>query len=115
MIEPNVKVYVNYKDYRRVADCHIVIENKDGSMGIVAPIQLVFEHKTEEQLRTETDIPPTFSGDPAIMNAIIKGFAKLAEERGIPTETEGACRAELKATKYHLEDVRKVAKLTEGL
>lgn len=114
MKELNIKAYVTYKDYQRYAEIHLVIDEPNGDMGIFEPVTLVCTRVTQKELNDGRKVEPFFSAQPEILNGIIKAFTKLAEERGIPTETEGACRVELKATKYHLEDVRKIAKLTDG-
>lgn len=67
------------------------------------PVVFEFEEYTDEKV-----LEPTFILPYEEMFEFIPSIQKLGDETGIPSETESSAKSELKATKYHLEDIRKL-------
>ncbi len=72
-----------------------------------------FVSGTAEDIREGTPIPkegimkiPT-----DLFNEIVKGFAEIANEKGLKLDSDMKREGQLEATKYHLEDMRKLLKL----
>lgn len=106
MIEPNVKVYLSYSDYKSQADLFIYIEEADGSISMCEPLTLTFKRTPKSERGHDYKPEPTITFDTDILKGIVKGFAKLADKEGLPKESEAAANAELRATKTHLDDMR---------
>ena len=81
-------------------------DNKQGR-SVALPCELVFK-----QVKEDDNVKPTFSVSQLFSHEFVKAMAELAEEMGVKTDKQIAEEQKtggvLEATKYHLEDMRKL-------
>lgn len=83
-----------------------LIEDRNGKTYVAKPAELTMvEHKEGEEC------PPTLRFSVFEMKDILLAFAKALEKQGIETDSEAKIKGLLEATKYHLDDMRKLLKL----
>lgn len=81
-------------------------EREDGKLYIVKPMEMTLEPYKEGEhrdpsLRIGYDMAPQF----------LKALAEALAEEGVKTDNDHKIQGLLDATKYHLEDMRKLMKL----
>lgn len=100
------EVYVNWKDFARICEVYIVrycegewteyITKMDGD-------------KTEvKKVKPHEPIQPTMIFYHPLANQILQAFADTCEKHGFRPEGKPVLENELTASKYHLEDMRKL-------
>ena len=81
-------------------------ERPDGKRYIAKSIELIMEeYKPGDLIKPTLMLPGYTSGE------FMKEMAEEIKKQGIRTKVDEDNEGELKATKYHLEDLRKITKL----
>ena len=85
----------------------LLYSDKDRKRYAVKPVNLI-----AKEIKEGTSIEPTFSIPSWEAHEFLKSMAELCEEMGIKTDKqlqeESKNKGVLEATKYHLEDMRKL-------
>jgi len=103
-----IKVYADYRDYKRELELYIIEEGGD-YRAVAQPIDMIFKRfQLGEVISGPTLRVPDYFALP-----MIKAFAELAGTMGVKRTDESKTEGLYEATKYHLEDMRKLMKLTE--
>lgn len=97
----SLKFYFDRKDYALQTDVFIVDEKEDGTRLLAKPMNLCFE-EMKESLKHKPSL--SFSGP--MGREFLPKLAQGLAEYGYRPRSDDA--QELKATKYHLEDMRKM-------
>jgi hypothetical protein len=84
----------------------VFVEQTERSRRACKPIQLVFEEK-QEGARIEPSLK--LYGEDA--NNFLKSIAQALDESGVKTDMDAKIEGTLEATRFHLEDLRKLLKL----
>jgi len=98
-----VKIYKNpYKDIIEF----LIYDERNGKRYIAQPVKLIFkEWKEGEEIKPTLEIGGFFEGE------FLEALAEALDEKGIKTDKDAKIEGILEATKYHLEDLRKLLKL----
>jgi hypothetical protein len=97
------KVYTEYRDFAEDFCLYIVEERPDGRVAIAKPVDLEFEVKERGEIRK-----PTMVMYKPVAIPFLQSIANACEKIGILPEGKPILENELTATKYHLEDMRKI-------
>lgn len=81
-------------------------ERPDGKRWIVKPVELIAEEYKEGK-----SIKPTIQLDGFLSKEFMQCMADELRKNGIRTQQDELNEGELKASKYHLEDLRQLLKL----
>lgn len=103
-----IKVYADYKDYRRDLELYIIEEGQD-YRAVAQPLEMTFKRIT---LGERIDAPTLRVSDYFAL-PMIKAFAELAGTMGVKRDDETKIEGLYEATKYHLEDMRRLMKLSK--
>lgn len=96
------EVYV--KENPVTANCEVyIIDTSNGKRFVVKPMELIW---TEVEGGKEYE--PTLAIPHYIARELFKAMKAAFTGAGIKTDDENMIKAELKATKYHLQDMRKL-------
>ena len=101
-----IKVYADYRDYRRELELYIIEEGSD-YRAVAQPIDLVFKQYQFGEIFDG----PTLKAPDYFALPLIKAFAELAGMMGVKRTDESKTEGLYEATKYHLEDMRTLMKL----
>jgi len=98
-----VKIYKNpYKDFIEF----LIYYEQNGKRYIAQPVELIFkEWKENKEIKPTLKISGFFEGE------FLRALAEALNEKGIKTDKDAKIEGTLEATKYHLEDLRKLLKL----
>jgi hypothetical protein len=80
--------------------------DQNGKRYIAKPVKLIFE-----ELKEGVEIEPTLRIDRFMERDFLIALAEALQQEGIDTHREAKIEGLLEATKYHLEDLRKLLKL----
>lgn len=80
------------------------VDRSDGHQQVAQPVNLTFEEYAEGAV-----IPPTLTLNRWIADEFLQAMAEALDKRGVKVENEHKVHGQLEATKYHLEDMRKIA------
>jgi len=100
---------IKVKIYKSIATNAIelfIYEERNGKRYVAKPVKLVFEEWKEGEIIKPTLIFYHFVGE-----EFLKSLAEALDEKGIKTEQDAKIAGTLEATRYHLEDLRKLLKL----
>jgi len=97
------KVYTEYKDFAGDICLYIAEERPDGRLAVAKPIEFEFEVKERGEIRQPTMVLYRLVAIP-----FLQSIANACEKIGILPEGKPILENELTATKYHLEDMRKI-------
>ena len=104
MLDPKFKVVINQKPAGFGIDIYILqIDDKFKKMSVAKPVEFVFE-----VVEDETKVKPTIELGRFFADEFIKAWAEAAKEKGFKPEEDYIMQGKLEATKYHLEDMRKI-------
>jgi len=104
-VRNEIKVRTWY-DPTRDTLCMLLFQRKEGRMYVAKPIEFVFHEVNEYDIKEPTlMIPDTMA------RSLLKDIAENLDKLGIKTIQDAKIEGELNATKYHLEDLRKLLKL----
>jgi len=104
MNDVNAKVYVAATDFGHAVQIAVTMEGP----GILAAATVRSDGELSfDSVPKFTRITPTLVITREMATQLLQGLLEL----GIPTPTAGAIEGELKATKYHLEDLRRLIKI----
>jgi hypothetical protein len=95
-----MKVYIYQNPSSGSTDIAFVDE-RNGKRYVAKPVELIFEECTFES-------KPTMKLSYIYSDALLKAFAAALAEQGIKTDNDHKIEGLLKATLYHLEDMRKL-------
>jgi len=100
------EVFAEYRDYARTLEFYIFRESADGRREFFEnlspkPVLRVYEHGTSLKA-------PTFTISGSMAKPFMQEMANTLKKLGIHAEGEPVLENELTATKYHLEDFRKL-------
>lgn len=85
----------------------VLYQTRHGKYYAAKPMgEFIFEEVKEGGL-----IEPTFLIPFTMQRELVKSLKEATERLGIKTDSEFTLEGELKATKYHLEDMRKILKV----
>ena len=85
----------------------LIYKEQNGKKYIAQPVEIIFEeHKEGKAIKPTLTIGGFFEGE--FLNAL----AEALDEKGIKTDKDAKIEGTLGATRYHLEDLRKLLKLT---
>lgn len=97
------KVYTEHREYAEELCLYIVEERPDGRIAVAKPVELEFEVKERGEIRK-----PTMVIYKPMAIPFLQSIANACEKIGILPEGKPILENELTATKYHLEDMRKM-------
>lgn len=103
-----IKAYVDYQDYANVCNIYIIDQIDDGNF-------YPLEYKDKEWIRGESLSYGAYNPNPTIVirgrltDQIIKALVEAFDNHGIKPNSQSNLEGQLKSTKYHLEDMRKIA------
>ena len=99
-----LKVLIRQNEFSESLDIIFVQNREDGKRYIAEPVEIKFkEHKLGD------DAKPTISLGFSLSGEFLKAMAEALDKQGIKTENDFKIAGLLEATKYHLEDMRKIA------
>ncbi|MDY6893878.1 MAG: hypothetical protein SVO01_00445 [Thermotogota bacterium] len=99
------KVYTNYEDFAQRLNFYVFKINQDGSRELCTSIDKMEFQKWEPGATFEE---PTLSISGFVAKPFMKAMAETLKEIGIKPDGEPVLENELVATKYHLEDMRRL-------
>lgn len=102
----SIKVYADYKDFKRTLDLYIIEEGED-YRAVAQPLEILFKR----QSIGEVIAAPTLQVSDYFALPLIKAFAELSGTMGIKRQDESRIEGLYEESKYHLEDMRRLLKL----
>ena len=81
-------------------------EERNGKIYAVKPMELIFEEYPEGTVEKPSLRIPHFIAD-----EFLKSLAEVLDGEGIKTDKDAKIQGTLEATRYHLEDLRKMLKI----
>jgi len=84
-------------------DIYVFNRLPDGKIEVAKPVEFIMETREEAEI-----IKPTFSLNALQGSSFLKSFFDELIESGFTAPAEEQLKGELGATKYHLEDLRKL-------
>ncbi len=100
------KIYLNYEDYAERLSMYVTGEKPNGARYICTDLNnMAFE----EMIMGEADVTPTLILKGMIAKPFLQAFVDSAKVLGITPTGDPISENELVATKYHLEDMRRLA------
>lgn len=99
-----IKVYLDYERHLNAVSMWIVGIKENGNRVFVKPVDMTFEEVEEGAYRE-----PTFRFDRHFADEFLESLAGELINMGYRPDELKAKEGELTATKYHLEDMRKIA------
>ena len=106
MIDSKFKVVVNQKPGKFGVDIYIMQVDKLGKhISVAQPVEFVFKEVKKED---EFKIKPTIELGPFFADDFLKALVEAAKENGLKPEEDYVMKGKLEATRYHLEDMRKI-------
>ncbi len=103
-----IKIYADYKNFMRRLDLYIV-EEGENYQAVAQPMEISFKRY---EIGAAVDAPTLCVPDYFAL-PMIKAFAELAGSLGVKRTDETKTEGLYEATKYHLEDMRHLMKLTK--
>ena len=100
-----MKVHIKEDAFADVTNIYIIEEDERGQRFIAQPMKLVFK-KFDEYLETQPSIK--IGRHFGKVTNFMKNLATALAQAGYEPEVEKELKGELKSTKYHLEDMRKL-------
>ncbi len=101
-----MKIFITSNQWQDTYDIYIVEEDFRGKRFIAEPMELKFTEYNETEIRVPSlKISRMFGRETNFLQALSDALAKAGYEPKTIEENKG----ELKATKVHLEDMRKLA------
>jgi len=114
-----LRAHIRRNGYDMNASIFLVEERGADEVGFInfdEKGQMVVQVKKIKNGATELEgIKPTFQLHEPIARALLMAFAEAAKQDGIQPASESEIRGELKATKYHLEDMRQILAIQPGV
>ena len=101
------EVLFQWSDFRHTLDLVFIDRTHDGNF-IAKPVELICEKVPFGRI-----LQPTLSIEANLGNSFLKSAVKFAADNNIKPDSEHALKGKLDATSYHLEDLRKMLKLTK--
>ncbi len=102
-----IKVYMQWADYQNAIEVAIIDEDRmDGKIFAAKPMNIEFE-----EVISDAYIKPTLILKNKVGREFMSAMADMLDKNGIKTEKTSKLEGTLEATKYHLEDMRKLLKL----
>ncbi len=108
MIEHGISVQVHRNPLGTV-DLYI-IDRQGDHISVAEPVQLVFKGVPEDAIGPG----PTIRFPYRIGESFLTSMAETLSDMDVKTESDAKLQGTLEATKYHLEDMRELMKLTPG-
>jgi len=108
MIESKFEFVIYHKPERDTIAMSI-IETEGNIRRIALPIEI-----TMKTIEPGESVEPTFELPAFEAHKIMKSLAEALDEQGIKTDNDAKIQGTLEATRYHLEDLRKILKLDKG-
>lgn len=105
------KVYAKYEDFAQRLNFYIFLINHDGSLEICTSIDEMRFAPYKKTTVTE----PSFSLSGPATKPFLQAMANTLKEIGISADGEPVIANELKAVKYHLEDMRSLVFTTDNV
>lgn len=100
-----MKIYITENQWQDVYDVYIVEQDQRGKRFVAKPMKLEFTEINDlEQTEPSIKISRVFGRETNFLQAFSDALANCGYESKTVEENKG----ELKATKYHLEDLRKI-------
>lgn len=84
------------------------INERDGGRYLVKPVQLVFKKIEEGEL-----IEPSIKLGSSLAQPFLQSIAEALDKNGVKTDNDAKIAGTLEATRYHLEDLRKLLKVNK--
>lgn len=81
-------------------------EERDGKVYAVQPMEMIFK-----ECPGGATTGPSLRIAGAYANEFMKAFAEALDKKGVKTENDHKIAGTLEATRFHLEDMRKLLKL----
>lgn len=103
-----IKVSITTRDYAGCLDI-VFWDERDGKIFAAKPCPLVWEEVKDGYI-TE----PTLKISRMLSGEFMKAVAEELERHNVKTDSDARVHGTLDATRYHLEDLRKLLKLSEG-
>lgn len=100
----NIEVYTEYSDFGGTLDFYIFSVDKNGDRRICTSI----EPMTFQPYNETADTKPTMSLNRYITKPFLQAMADALDKIGVRATGKPVLENELTATKYHLEDMRKL-------
>jgi len=99
-----MQVYLQWSDFSNALDILFAFEREGADTLLVQPVLL-------ERKPAEGPWKPTFSLNRREAQDFIKAVVEFADQNHIKPESNAKLEGELKATAYHLEDLRHLLKI----
>jgi len=80
-----------------------IFEDSHGRRYVAKPVVLEFE-----EIKPSERVHPTLCIDPFRATEFLKSLAEALDKQGVKTENDYKIQGILEATKYHLEDMRRL-------
>ena len=97
-----IKVYIATEPWSAKIGI-LFTEERNGKRYVVKPVDLVFE-----EVKDNSATEPTIRFDHFLAPEFLKALAEALDKHNIKTENDFKIQGLLEATKYHLEDMRKI-------
>lgn len=104
-MENKLRVSIRKSEFTNELEIYIGEKRFDG-MYIAKPVELVLEKHIEGE-----NLDPTIKIGGFLADEFLKVLAEELDNKGIKTDKDERIKGTLDATKYHLEDLRKLLKL----
>lgn len=104
-----IEIYVDNNPEFAGLKIYIIERLPNGKIAVGKPMDLELEIQEEGFELPE----PTLKLNPNIGEEFLKAMATMLDNRGIKTKSMHTIEGNLEATKYHLEDLRKMLKLNK--
>lgn len=100
----NFEVFIRYEDYAQSLNFYIFVNLPDGSRKICTNLKTM----RVEDYKDGEIIKPTFSISGMLAKPFLQAMADELHKIGIKPKDKPVLQNELTATKYHLEDMRRL-------
>jgi len=101
-----IKVFIGSTDFSGNLKIAIIDEHPDGRVFAVQPVELVLK-----EIPDNLEIPVAFNFGRIMSQQFLVAMAEALDKHGVKTDKDAKIQGTLEATKYHLEDLRKLLKL----
>lgn len=108
-----VEVRFNRSVWNDALEIYLIERREDGRIAVGLPAKLEFKMLTESDMGSIQE--PTFKLNGFWGKAFLQAFADALDKDGIKTDKDAKIEGTLTATRYHLEDLRSLLKLTDAL
>lgn len=101
-----MRVHIVYQPWSGRLAFYFIENHHNGKIAVVRPMQWEMEVVPEG-----TEVEPSMVVPGPITDGFLKAMAEALDQRGVKTDSDAKLAGTIEATRYHLEDLRRLLKL----